>query len=339
MIYLILKYLRDLLRPQHDLLLENLALRQQILVLERQIKKPRFRPRDRAFWALLYHFWPGWKNPLRLVKPQTVIGWHRKIWRLFWRWKNRPKDYGRPNLPFEVIHLIRRMSLENPLWGAPRIHGELLMLGYDVSESTVAKYMVKRRGRPTQNWKTFLHNHFGEIAAIDFLTVPMINFKTLYVFVVLSLDRRRVIHFNVTSSPTADWTALQLLQTFPFDSAPKYLIRDRDGIYGEQVQETIRFLGMKEKMISARSPWQNDYCERVVGTIKRECLNHAIIFSEAHARRLLRGYFDYYHDDRTHLELDKKTPGGRQVEPVNSGQVKRRIVVGGLHSRYYRAAA
>jgi len=268
-----------------------------------------------------------------------VIGWHRKSWRLFWRWKSKPKDYGRPNLPFEVIHLIRRMSLENPLWGAPRIHGELIMLGYDVSESTVAKYIVKRRERPTQNWKTFLQNHRTEIAAIDFLTVPMINFKTLYVFVVLSLDRRWVIHFNVTTNPTADWTANQLLQAFPFDSAPKYLLRDRDGIYGEQVRETIRLLGMKDKMISARSPWQNGYCERVVGTIKRECLNHAIIFSEAHARRLLRRYFDYYHDDRTHLGLDKGTPGGRRVESADSGQVKRRAAVGGLHSRYYREAA
>ncbi len=253
MLYLILTYLRDLLRPQRDLLLENLALRQQLLVLERQVKRLLFKDRERAFWVILSRYWPGWKSSLRLVQPQTVISWHRQSWRLFWRWKSRPKDYG----------------------------------------------------RPTQSWKTFLQNHLAEIAAIDFLTVPTVTFKTLYVFVVLSLDRRRVIHFHVTTHPTSEWTAIQLVQAFPFDSAPKYLIRDRDGIYGEKVQSTIDFLGMKEKVISARSPWQNGYCERMVGTIKRECLNHTIIFSEAHARRVLKKYFEYYHDDRTHLGLDK----------------------------------
>lgn len=213
------------------------------------------------------------------------------------------------------------------------------MLGYEISESTVAKYMIKRKGRPTQNWKTFLLNHLGEIAAIDFLTVPTVTFKTLYVFVVLSLDRRLVVHFHVTTHPSSDWTALQLVQAFPFDSAPKYLIRDRDGIYGEDVQNTIKFLGMKEKEISARSPWQNGYCERLVGTIKRECLNHTIIFSEAHARRVLKKYFAYYHDDRTHLGLDKDAPSVRAIEPPELGPVKRRPSVGGLHSRYYREAA
>ena len=219
MLNLIINYLRDLLRPQRDLLLENLALRQQILILERQVKRPRFKDHERVFWVLLSRFWSGWKNPLRLVQPETVISWHRKIWRLFWRWKSKPRDYGRPNVPFEVIELIRRISLDNPLWGAPRIHGELVMLGYGVSESTVAKYMVKLKGRPTQNWKTFLENHLSEIAAIDFLAVPTITFRTLYVFVVLSLDRRQVIHFNVTSHPTAEWTARQLVQAFPFESA------------------------------------------------------------------------------------------------------------------------
>jgi putative transposase len=292
MLNLIINYLRDLLRPKHDLLLENLALRQQILVLERQVKRPRFRVRERAFWVVLSRYWSGWKSPLRLVQPQTVVSWHRQSWRLFWRWKSKPKDFGRPKITIEIIELIRQMSLDNPLWGAPRIHGELIMLGYEISESTVAKYMVRRKGRPNQNWKTFLQNHLGEIAAIDFLTVPTVTFKTLYVFVVLSLDRRRVVHFHVTTHPTSEWTARQLIQAFPFDSAPKYLIRDRDGIYGFDVQRTIEFLGMKEKVISARSPWQNGYCERVVGTIKRECLNHMIIFNEAHARRVLKKYFE-----------------------------------------------
>ena len=213
------------------------------------------------------------------------------------------------------------------------------MLGYEVSESTVTKYMVKRKGRPTQNWKVFLDNHLGEIAAIDFLTVPTITFKNLYVFIILSLDRRRVIHFNVTAHPTADWTARQLVQAFPFDTAPKYLIRDRDGIYGEEVQRAIGFLGMKEKVISARSPWQNGYCERIVGTTKRDCINHLIIFNERHARNVLKKFYQYYHDDRTHLGLEKSTPEGREVEPVGIGSVKCRAVLGGLHNRYYRQAA
>ena len=339
MLNLIANYLRDLLRPKHDLLLENIALRQQILVLERHVKRPKFRNSERAFWVVLSRYWPGWKSPLRLVKPETVISWHRKSWRLFWRWKSKPRDFGRPNVPFEVINLIRKMSLENPLWGAPRIHGELVMLGIDVSESTVAKYMVRQKGRPSQNWKTFLENHLGEIAAIDFLTVPTITFRTLYIFVVLSLDRRQVIHFNVTSHPTAEWTARQFVQAFPLESAPKYLIRDRDGIYGDRVLETIKFLNMHDKVISARSPWQNGYCERIVGTIKRECLNHMIIFGEAHARRILKKYFEYYHDDRTHLGLEKETPGTRTVEPSDLGPVKRKSKVGGLHCRYFREAA
>ncbi len=339
MLNLIINYLRDLLRPKHDLLLENIALRQQILVLQRQVKRPRFRDRERAFWVVLSRYWSGWKSPLRLVQPQTVVSWHRQSWRLFWRWKSKPKDFGRPKITIEIIELIRQMSLDNPLWGAPRIHGELIMLGYEISESTVAKYMVRRKGRPNQNWKTFLQNHLGEIAAIDFLTVPTVTFKTLYVFVVLSLDRRRVVHFHVTTHPTSEWTARQLIQAFPFDSAPKYLIRDRDGIYGFDVQRTIEFLGMKEKVISARSPWQNGYCERVVGTIKRECLNHMIIFNEAHARRVLKKYFEYYHDDRTHLGLKKETPGFRSTELPELGPVQRRPTVGGLHSRYFRKAA
>jgi len=246
MLYLILNYLRDFLRPHNDLLLENLALRQQILVLQGQINRPQFRDRDSAFWAILSRFWSGWEKPLSLVKPQTVIAWHRALWRKYWRWKRRPKDYGRPNIPIEIIELIRRNSWENPNWGAPRIHGELIMLGYDVAQSTVAKYMVRRRGRPTQNWKTFIQNHLGEIGSIDFLTVPTITFQTLYVFIVLSLDRRRVVHFHVTRHPTADWTALQLTQAFPIDTAPKYFIRDRDRIYGEEVLRTIHNLDPKQ---------------------------------------------------------------------------------------------
>lgn len=339
MLIILLDTLRDLLRPRGDLLLENLALRQQILVLQRTNPKPPFNTADRTFWVLLCRWWAGWLRPLRLVKPETVIAWHRKGWRLWWKWKSKPKEIGRPRIPWEVIELIKRISRENPTWGAPRIHGELMMLGHYVSEATVARYMVKRRGRPTQNWKTFLRNHLHETVAIDFLTVPTVTFRTLYVFVVLSLDRRRIVHFNVTTHPTAEWTALQLYQAFPFDSAPRFLVRDRDGIYGGAVSAALASMGVEEKVISARSPWQNGYCERVVGTLKRECLNHVIVFNERHARRIVRNYLEYYHESRTHLGLDKDTPDGREVEPPGRGPVMRRSMVGGLHSRYYRDAA
>ncbi len=339
MISLLLSFLRDLFRPSRDLVIENLALRQQILVLERTNPRPALTERDRVFWVLLSHWWPQWRQPLRIVQPATVIAWHRRLWRCWWRWKSQPDVGGRPRVPLDVIELIKRMSRENPTWGAPRIHGELLKLGYDLSEATVARYMLKRRGRPTQDWKTFLHNHLGEIAAIDFLTVPTVMFRTLYVFAVLSLDRRQVVHLNVTYKPSAEWTARQLYLAFPFDSAPKYLIRDRDGIYGWDVVEAIKNMGIEEKVISARSPWQNGYCERVVGTLKRECLNHVIVFGERHVKVILKRYLEYYHGSRTHLGLDKDSPDGRPVEPPEIGPVLRETMVGGLHSRYYREAA
>jgi transposase InsO family protein len=331
--------LRDLLRPRHDLMLENLALRQQINVLRRGNPNPSFRLRDRLFWVVLMRTWAGWRRPLALVKPETVIAWHRRGWRLWWRWKSRPKEAGRPRVPWEVIELIRRISAENPTWGAPRIHGEMMMLGYFLSEATVARYMLKRRGRPTQNWKTFLRNHLHETAAIDFLTVPTVTFRTLYVFVVLSLDRRRIVHINVTTHPTAEWTALQLRQAFMFDTAPRFLLRDHDKIYGHAVVEALDQMSVEQIVTAVRCPWQNGYCERVVGTLKRECLNHVIVFNEAHARRILRGYLEYYHGSRTHLGLGKDAPEGRAVEPHEMGTVQRRPMVGGLHSRYYRAAA
>ena len=226
-----------------------------------------------------------------------------------------------------------------PVVGRPRIHGELMILGHFLSEATVARHMIKRRGRPTQNWKTFLRNHLHETVAIDFLTVPTVTFRTLYVFVVMTLDRRRIVHINVTDQPTAEWTTLQLYQAFPYDTAPRFLVRDRDGIYGGAVVRALELMGIQEKVITARSPWQNGYCERIVGTLKRECPNHVIVFNEQHARQILRRYLEYYHGSRTHLGLGKDTPDGRVVEPPQLGPVQRRAMVGGLHSRYFRTAA
>ena len=279
-----------------------------------------------------------WKQHLTIVQPETVIGWHRLGWRLYWRRKSRRRRPGRPIVEAEVRALIRRLSVENPLWGAPHIHGELLKLGYDVAEATVGKYMAKRPGPPSQSWRTFLRNHTTEIVAIDFLTVPTATFRVLYVFVVLSLDRRRIVHFNVTDSPTAEWTSLQLIQAFPFDTAPRYVIRDRDSIYGEKVVATLGALGIEGKVIGYQSPWQNGYVERVVGSIRRECLDHVIVFGERHLRHVLREYIAYYHESRTHLGLGKDAPEPRAIQHRNAGAVVGEPVLGGLHHRYWRQA-
>jgi putative transposase len=326
------------LRSHRQLTLENVALRHQLEVLQRNAKRPRLRSSDRALWAALSRLLPDWRCHLTIVQPDTVVRWHRAGWRLYWRWRSNP-GRGRPKVSADVRALIRRISLDNPLWGAPRIHGELLKLGYDICESSIAKYMVRRSGPPSQTWKTFIRNHVADIAAVDFFTVPTATFRTLYVFVVLSLDRRHVSHFNVTTNPTADWTSLQLIQAFPFDSAPKYLIRDRDGVYGQKVVETLDFLGIAQIVTAPRSPWQNGYCERVIGTIRRECLDHVIVLNENHLRRVLKEYLAYYHESRTHLGLGKDAPNTRAVEATNIGSVVSEPVLVGLHHRYHRKAA
>lgn len=326
------------LRSRRELALENVALRHQLEVLQRNAKRPRLNPSDRAFWALLSRLLPDWPRHLTIVQPDTVIRWHRAGWRLYWRWRSDP-GRGRPKVSLEIRTLIGRMSVENPLWGAPRIHGELLKLGYDICESTIAKYMARRAGPSNQTWQTFIRNHLSEIAAIDFFTVHTATFRTLYVFLILSLDRRRIIHFNVTTNPSADWTSLQLIQACPFDSTPRFLIRDRDGIYGQQVPDTLTALDIEQIVTAPRSPWQNGYCERVIGTIRRECLDHVIVLGEGHLRRVLKEYLAYYHGSRTHLGLGKDAPEPRAVQYPDVGPVASKPVLGGLHHRYYREAA
>jgi transposase InsO family protein len=234
--------------------------------------------------------------------------------------------------------MIRRMSRENPLWGAPRILSELLLVGYKVAEGTVAKYMVRLRKPPSQTWRTFLADHVPDIAACDFFTVPTATFRFLYVFIVLRHDRRQVVHFNVASHPYAEWTGQQIIDAFPFEEAPRFLLRDRDSIYGDYFTKRVTDMGIEEVPTAPRSPWQNPYCERVIGSIRRECLNHLIVLNERHLYRILADYFDYYHNSRRHLSLDRNSPTPREVEPLSQGAISSIRQVGGLHHRYSRAA-
>jgi transposase InsO family protein len=332
--------LYSVFRTHAALQVEILALRHQLGVLQRSSKKRlKLTAADRFLWVWLSGVWRGWRSALVIVKPETVIEWHRKGFRLFWTWKIRHGRAGRPSVPLEVRELIRKMSRENSTWGAPRIHGELLKLGIEVGETSVGKYMVRPRKPPSQTWRTFLDNHVNELVSIDFFTVPTIRFQTLYVFLVLAHERRRVLHFHVTAHPTAEWTAQQLIQAFPWDSAPRYLLRDRDRIYGCDVVEQVKALGIQEVLSAPRSPWQRAYVERVIGTIRRECLDHVIVFNEASLGRTLTSYFDYYHRSRTHLSLKKDSPEPRLVQPPETGPVVTIPQVGGLHHRYERRAA
>ena len=320
--------------------LEILALRHQLAVLQRRTtKRPRLRTADRFLWVILSRAWAQWRSALVIVKPETVIAWQRKGFRLYWRWKSRGGNSGRPSVSLEIRELVRQMSTANPLWGAPRIHGELLKLGIQISQATVAKYMVRQRKPPSQTWRTFLENHVQQLVAIDFLVVPTVNFRLLFVFVVLAHQRRHAIHFNVTTHPTADWTGRQIAQAFPWDSAPRYLLHDRDCIYGAAFRQRVGEMGIREVLTAPRSPWQNPYAERFIGSLRRECLDHLIVFNETSLRHILKAYFAYDEHSRTHLALEKDAPESRVIQPREAGIVVELPKVGGLHHRYERRAA
>jgi transposase InsO family protein len=317
--------------------IEILALRHQIGILQRQCPKPRLRIWDRRFWLFLSRYWSKWESALAILKPSTIVGWHRQGFRWYWTWKTRHGKAGRPAVSKETRDLIRTMSRDNPLWGAPRIHSELLKLGIKVSKASVAKYMVRSSKPPSQRWKTFLRNHISQLASVDFFTVPTATFHVLYVFIVLQHDRRRVVHFNVTNHPTAAWTARQIVEAFPFDCTPKYLVRDRDGIYGTEFRSQLETMSIDEIPTAPRSPWQNPYAERIIGSIRRECLDHVIVMNEESLRRVLCQYFAHYHRSRLHLSLDKDSPDPRPV--ASKGNVVAIPEVGGMHHRYDRRAA
>jgi len=326
------------LKTRRHLVLENLALRHQLTVPATSDRRSRFRPADRLVWTCLRRFWDGWREVLVLVQPVTVVRWHREGFRRYWERKSRRRP-GRPRKDPELRSLIRKMATANPLWGAPRIHGELLKLGFDVSESTVSRYLPRRRKPPSPRWRTFLNSHASELVSIDFFTVPTARFHVLFCFRVLSHRRRRVLHFNVTDHPTAQWKARQIVQAFPWETAPRYLLRDHDATYGSSFRHRVTGLGITEVLTAPRAPWQNPYVERLIGSVRRECLDHVVVLNERHLHRILVKYFDYYHRTRTHLSLSKDSPRLRPVQPPSAGEIVELPEVGGLHHRYERRAA
>ena len=342
MFHLVLTVLRVLgsgFLPRRHLMLENLALRHQLSVLQRSVPKPRLRIADRFLWVLLRRFWSGWQRSLVVVQPRTVIGWHRLGFRLFWRWKSRVRG-GRPPIDGDLVALIRRMWQANPTWGSPRIQAELAKLGIKISDSTVRKYRPQHRRSPsTQTWKTFLHNHVNDLVAIDFFTVPTASFRVLYVFLVLAHERRKILHFNITQTPSPLWAAQQMVEAFPYTTPPTYLLQDRDGIYGADFVCRVQALGLEQKLIAPRAPWQNPMVERLIGSIRRECLDHVIVFNQQHLRRILTDYVNYYHRHRTHRSLEQDCPQPRAVEPPDQGKIIELSLLGGLHHRYARQAA
>jgi putative transposase len=326
-------------RSRYNLGLEILALRQQLGVLKRKQPRPRLRIQDRMFWILLRRLWPAWSNVLIIVKPQTVVAWHRAGFRLFWRLRSRPKKVGRPTVDGEVRALIRRMVEENPTWGAPRIHGELLKLGFEVSERTVSRYL--RRVSPPDDarkrWSAFLRNHREVITAMDLFTVPTLTFRVLYCFFVIEHRRRKILLFNVTEHPTGPWIVQQLREAFPESCSYRYLILDRDAKFGTEVTKILTASGIKSTRTSPASPWQNGIAERWIGSCRRELLDHVIVLNDVHLRRLIREYISYYHADRIHDSLEKDSPAMRPVcgRPNQSACLVSFPRIGGLHHRYH----
>jgi putative transposase len=304
-------FLRALFLEPAPIALENLALRHQLLVLQRSVPRPRLSRWDRILWVWLSRWWPGWRLHLIIVQPATVLAWHRQGFRLYWRWRSTANRVGRPQIDAAIRQLIHRMARENPTWGRWRIQAELALLGYDVAELTVARYMQRASSRPSPSWRVFLAAHLRELVAIDFFVVPSLAFRLLFVFVVLRHDRRELVHLNVTDHPTALWTARQITEAFPDDTAPTYLLRDRDRIDGDEFVRRVQGMGIHEVLTAPRAPWQNPFVER-------------------------RRYRSYY--NRSHQALENNSPIPRQVQPPSRGWIHAVPEVGGLHHRYQRVA-
>jgi len=343
MLHMIGRLLASIVRlfdTRQGLWLENLALRQQLAILKRKHPRPRLSWFDKLFWVIARKYWPRWKQALIVVSPETVVRWHRAGFRLYWAWLSRHQiPFGRRQISRELRELIFRMVAENPTWGAPRIHGELQMLGFDVSERTVSRWVQRAPRSPdkVERWKAFLRNHREIIAAMDFFTVHTVTFGILYCFFVIAHDRRRILHFNVTRNLVSLSVVHQLREAFPFEARHKYMILDRDRKFGLDVIDAIKAMGSRPKRTSFRSPWQNGVAERWIESCRRDLLNHLIVLNEWHLKRLLSEYVCHYHEDRTHLGLSKEAPGGR-VRSEHRGRVIAQVRLGGLHPRYDRAA-
>jgi transposase InsO family protein len=341
LVRLVLAVLRAACRSRTDLVVENLLLRHQLAVLTRPTRRPRvrFRRLDKLLWVLICRLRHDWRRHLVVVRPETVVRWHRAGWRLYWRWRSRSAG-GRPRLSREVRALIVRMSQENPLWGSERIRGELLKLGIVVSNRSIRRYRWHGPGpRPSQTWRTFLRNHAHAIWAADLLVVHTLTFKTLYVLLFIAHGRRELVHLAVTAHPTAAWVWRQLVEATPWGRRPKHLIRDRDAVYGQDFRERAKALGIETVLTPIRAPRANAVAERVIGTLRRECLDQVVPVNAAHLRAILTEYSAYYNRDRPHrtLSLDTPQPQNRAgVGPIRS--VRSRPVLGGLHHAYERVA-
>jgi transposase InsO family protein len=323
-----------LFRTRVALEAEILVLRHQLNLLRRKSpNRVAFSNIDRLVFTGLYRLAPGVLDALKILKPETVIRWHRAGFRAYWRWKSRPRG-GRPSISAEIRQLIHEMSVANPLWGAPRIHGELLKLGIDVGQTTVAKYMARRRQPPSQGWRTFLCNHADGIASMDLFVVPTISFRLLYGLLILRHCRRELLWLGVTAHPSAQWIAHQLTEACGWQRAPRYIVRDRDRVYGDVFIQRLRAMGIRDRPIAPQSPWQNGYAERLIGSIRRDCLDHAVVLGERHLRHLLKTYQNYYNETRTHLSLHKDAPLPRVVQKV--GRILPMPILGGLHHQYIR---
>jgi len=328
---------------RQNLILENLALRQQLLALHAKRPRRRLSAKQKLFWVVLRKLWRGWKQHLVLVTPRTVVEWHRAGFRLYWKWLSRARRLGgRQPVDQQIRVMIFRMAAENPTWGAPRIHGELLKLGFKVSEPTVSRWLQRAPRRPDvrKHWLTFLRNHREAIAAMDFFTVPTLTFGVLYCFFVISHSRRKILRCNVTRNPSALWIVQQMREAWPYARAQRFLLFDRDSKFGNDVITAVKNLGTEPVRTGFRCPWQNGVAERWVGSCRRDLLDHVIVLNERHLKRLMREYIRYYHNDRTHLGLAKDTPQGRPVATgaADGTRIQSFARVGGLHHRYAMAA-
>jgi transposase InsO family protein len=330
--------IRDTLRSRSELLTENALLRQQLIIASRQVKRPPFRPYERGIVVALSSTLKRWRSALLLVKPETVLRWHREGFRLFWKHRSRSARRPQPRISQETIELIRQMARDNRFWGAERIRGELLKLGIRVAKRTIQRHI--RAARPPgdgQRWRTFLRNH--TVWACDFLQICDVWFRPLFAFFIIDVNSRQVVHVGVTRSPNARWTAQQLRQLTPFDEGHEFIIRDRDDKFGAEFDRVAQVAGIRVLKTAVQAPLMNATCERFLGSVRRECLDHVLILGEDHLRSVLREYVEHFNASRPHQGIEQRVPVPTDVpSDADGGKVVAIPVLGGLHHDYRRAA-